>query len=46
MKFTTYDADNDLDNTLNYAAYYTGGWWYDACHVYNFYLFFNFSHHI
>ena len=40
MKFTTYDADNDI-NSGNCAAYCTGGWWYDTCHVYNFYLFFN-----
>ena len=41
MKFSTYDADNDLDNTLNCAAYFTGGWWYAHCHVCIFYLFFN-----
>ena len=41
MKFTTIDADNDIHNTANCAASCTGGWWYDACYVYIFYLFFN-----
>ena len=33
MKFTTYDVENDYDATSNCASCYTGGWWYNACHV-------------
>ena len=41
MKFSTYDIDNDLENDINVnyvncASYYSGGWWYNSCHVYIF----------
>ena len=38
MKFTTYDIDNDLENGINVncASDLSGGWWYNACHVYIF----------
>ena len=31
-QFSTYDRDNDLDNTAEpCAAYYRGGWWFKHC---------------
>lgn len=31
MKFSTRDADHDLDNIKSCAVAYTGGWWYNSC---------------
>ncbi|XP_055595769.1 ficolin-1-like [Uranotaenia lowii] len=31
-KFTTLDADHDTHKDGNCAVYYTGAWWYRACH--------------
>lgn len=30
--FTTKDIKHDNDPYVNCAAYYYGGWWYDACY--------------
>ena len=46
MKFTTYDVDNVIP-PINCASDFSGGWWYNACHVYIFYYYyFIFSMHI
>lgn len=34
MQFSTKDQDNDLDS-VNCAGYFTGAWWYHACHSSN-----------
>ena len=34
LKFTTYDSDNDGDNTKNLATYYLAGNWYDGGFVF------------
>ena len=39
MKFTTYDIDNDADTSSNCASDHSGGWWYNDCHVFLFFLF-------
>ena len=39
MKFTTYDADNDVNTGANCANTQTGGWWYIQCHVFSFFIF-------
>ena len=36
MKFSTIDAENDIDTTRNCAVDFTGGWWYKACFVFFF----------
>ena len=49
MKFSTYDVDNDIHNDINIncASFYSGGWWYNECHVNTFYYcYFIFSLHI
>ena len=35
MKFSTKDQDNDSHSSANCAVAFTGGWWYNACHVSN-----------
>ena len=32
MRFSTRDSDNDLHPHRNCADYYSGAWWYRACH--------------
>ena len=31
MPFSTHDRDNDRASSLNCAAYYQGGWWFNGC---------------
>ncbi|XP_052870738.1 fibrinogen-like protein A [Anopheles cruzii] len=31
MKFSTYDRDNNVNQTRNCSAYLEGGWWYKTC---------------
>lgn len=33
MSFSTFDQDNDLFTALNCAAWFGGGWWFNACHL-------------
>ena len=34
-KFSTKDVDNDPDDSVNYAEYYHGAWWYHFGHQSN-----------
>lgn len=35
IKFSTKDADNDLDATQNCASKYNSGWWFNSCYKAN-----------
>ncbi|XP_042900266.1 techylectin-like protein [Parasteatoda tepidariorum] len=35
MKFSTKDADNDIQTEQHCSQIYKGGWWYSACHTAN-----------
>ncbi|KAH8390841.1 hypothetical protein KR215_000069, partial [Drosophila sulfurigaster] len=32
MRFSTFDRDNDMNNRLNCADFYSSGWWYRNCY--------------
>ena len=32
MRFSTFDADNDVSATHHCAESFKGGWWYNSCH--------------
>ena len=32
MKFTSWDQDNDFDDSMNCAITSTSAWWYNRCH--------------